>query len=177
MAKTELAASLAGELDPAPGARIIRGDIMRKRLMNVAPETRLPPTAYDDPTTESVYDGLCRESARALAVGTTAIVDMDFLGARERRKNYRYSRGSRGSLHRALVWRAGVLAHARHETRSRTCDQARSSGAALASQTDRFQCAPMARNTSGGRIHPDSCRLDLVADERLGRATGRAEAS
>jgi hypothetical protein len=40
-----------------------------------------------------------------------------------------------------------------------------------------IQCAPTARNASGRRIHPDSCRLDLVADERLGRATGRAEAS
>jgi hypothetical protein len=40
-----------------------------------------------------------------------------------------------------------------------------------------IQCAPTARNTSGGRIHPDSSRFDLVADERLCRVTGRAEAS
>ena len=40
-----------------------------------------------------------------------------------------------------------------------------------------IQCAPMARFTSGGRIHPESCRLALVADERHGRATGRVEAS
>jgi hypothetical protein len=40
-----------------------------------------------------------------------------------------------------------------------------------------IQCAPMARNTSGGRFHPDSSRFDLVADERLCRVTGRAEAS
>ena len=39
------------------------------------------------------------------------------------------------------------------------------------------ECAPTARITSGGRFHPESCRLALVADERLGRATGRAEAS
>ena len=25
-----------------------------------------------------------------------------------------------------------------------------------------FQCAPTARNTSGGRVNPDSCRVDLV---------------
>ena len=40
-----------------------------------------------------------------------------------------------------------------------------------------IQCAQMARVTSGGRFHPDSCRFDLVADERSVRATGQAEAS
>ena len=38
------------------------------------------------------------------------------------------------------------------------------------------QCAPTARNTSGGRIHPDSCRFDLVADRRSCRVTGGTEA-
>ena len=31
---------------PAPGARIIRSDTLRKRLMRVPPETRLPAEAY-----------------------------------------------------------------------------------------------------------------------------------
>ena len=38
------------------------------------------------------------------------------------------------------------------------------------------QCAPTARNTSGGRIHPDSCRFDLVADRRSCLVTGGTEA-
>ena len=38
--------------------------------------------------------------------------------------------------------------------------------AALLPATRISQCAPTARNTSGGRIHPDSCRFDLVADRR-----------
>jgi len=86
LAKTELAASLAGDLGPAPGARIVRGHVVRKRLMNLAPDARLPPTAYDEATTERVYDASCREAARALTGGTTAIVELDFLGAEERRK-------------------------------------------------------------------------------------------
>jgi len=40
-----------------------------------------------------------------------------------------------------------------------------------------IQCAPTAQITSGGRTHPSSNRLDSVADERLGRVTGRIEAS
>ena len=44
-------------------------------------------------------------------------------------------------------------------------------------QPGKIQCAPTARITSGGRFHPESCRLDLVADERFGRVTGWVEAS
>ena len=40
-----------------------------------------------------------------------------------------------------------------------------------------IQCAPTAQITSGGRTHPSSNRLDSVVDERLGRVTGRIEAS
>ncbi len=40
-----------------------------------------------------------------------------------------------------------------------------------------FWCAPKARVTSGGRIPPRKLSIDLVADERLGPATGRAEGS
>ena len=38
-------------------------------------------------------------------------------------------------------------------------------------------CAPRAQIISGGRIHLCSCRLDMVATERSGWATGRVEAS
>jgi len=86
LGKTELASALAVGLGPAPGARIIRGHIVRKHLVNVAQEARLPPAAFDEATTERVYDAVCREAARALAAGTTAIVDLDFLGPKERRE-------------------------------------------------------------------------------------------
>jgi hypothetical protein len=50
--------------------------------------------------------------------------------------------------------------------------------AAQRSQLARIiQCAPTARNTSGGRFHPENCRQAPVADERLGGVTCRAEAS
>jgi hypothetical protein len=38
------------------------------------------------------------------------------------------------------------------------------------------QCAQTARLTSGGRFHPESCRLGLVAGKRPGWVTGRVEA-
>jgi len=40
-------------------------------------------------------------------------------------------------------------------------------------ETFKTECAQMARVTSGGRFHPDSCRFDLVADEGLSGRPGR----
>src|SRR3546814_17867879 len=44
--KSTLAASLAHELGRAPGARILRSDVLRKRLAGVAPETSLDDSRY-----------------------------------------------------------------------------------------------------------------------------------
>src|SRR3990170_7794202 len=40
-----------------------------------------------------------------------------------------------------------------------------------------WQCAPKARIISGGGFHPDNCRLNPEAGERLGWVTGRVGAS
>src|SRR5215469_8930413 len=52
--KSTVAEALAPALKPAPGARIIRSDVLRKRLFSVAPEMKLPPSAYDSATTARV---------------------------------------------------------------------------------------------------------------------------
>ena len=84
--KSTLAQMLAAEFKPAPGARVIRSDVLRKRLFDVAPETRLPPSAYDDATTARVYAALQDQAAATLAGGYTAIVDAAFLRAEERER-------------------------------------------------------------------------------------------
>ena len=66
-------------------------------------------------------------------------------------------------------------------TRSHLCSERQLRGnvaalSAISCQAQISQCAPTARNTSGGRIHPDSCRFDLVADRRSCRVTGGTEA-
>ena len=48
-----------------PGARILRSDVIRKRLWGVAPETRLPPEAYGEALTRRVYAELCERAAAA----------------------------------------------------------------------------------------------------------------
>jgi uncharacterized protein len=82
--KSSIAQALAGDFLPAPGARIIRSDVVRKRLAGVAAETRLPRASYDLASAERVY-GASREAARqALAAGYSVLLDAAFLRAEER---------------------------------------------------------------------------------------------
>jgi uncharacterized protein len=82
--KTTLAYELAPDLGRAPGARVLRSDVLRKRLHGVAPETRLAPEAYAPECSHAVYRALCEEAAGALASGQAAIVDAVFLRPEER---------------------------------------------------------------------------------------------
>jgi aminoglycoside phosphotransferase family enzyme/predicted kinase len=82
--KSTLAQGLAPDFAPRPGARHLRSDVLRKSMSGVAPETRLPPAAYDTATTERVYAGLSSKAAAALAAGYVAVVDATFLRAPER---------------------------------------------------------------------------------------------
>lgn len=83
--KSTLAQALAPDLPPAPGARVVRSDVLRKRLFDVAPEVRLPPSAYETAVTERVYRGLHEQALTSLAAGYTVIVDAAFLREDERR--------------------------------------------------------------------------------------------
>jgi uncharacterized protein len=82
--KSSLAAALAPDFPPAPGARVIRSDVTRKTLFGVAPETRLPQQAYDRAANDKVYETVGEEAAAILASGYTAIVDAVFLAPEER---------------------------------------------------------------------------------------------
>jgi uncharacterized protein len=73
--KSTLAAALAPEFAPCPGARLLRSDVTRKLLCGVAPETRLPESAYRPEIGRRVYDALRRNAAAALAAGYSAIID------------------------------------------------------------------------------------------------------
>jgi uncharacterized protein len=82
--KTTLAQAIAPHVGRAPGARIVRSDVIRKRLHGVALERRLPPSAYDRSTNIRVYEALAREAAAALHDGQAVIADAAFLRADER---------------------------------------------------------------------------------------------
>jgi predicted kinase len=67
-----------------PGARIIRTDVVRKRLAGVAPETKLPAESYTREASARVYAEMLRLAEAALGAGCSVILDAAFLRAEER---------------------------------------------------------------------------------------------
>jgi aminoglycoside phosphotransferase family enzyme/predicted kinase len=82
--KSSLARRLAPTLGRAPGAVILRSDVVRKRRFGVAPRDRLPPEAYRRETSRAVYDSLAGRAATLVRAGHAAIVDAVFLDPKER---------------------------------------------------------------------------------------------
>ena len=82
--KSTIAKRLAPLIGLRPGARILRSDVIRKRLCGVAPETRLPPDAYTAEMSRRVYDAVRDKATAALRAGYCAIVDAVSLAPEER---------------------------------------------------------------------------------------------
>ena len=82
--KTTLAMGLAPLLGRAPGAIVLRSDVIRKRLAKVLPEQRLPEEAYTPERSREVYETLLREASAALNAGQSVIVDAVFALDQER---------------------------------------------------------------------------------------------
>jgi aminoglycoside phosphotransferase family enzyme/predicted kinase len=82
--KSTLAADLAPRLGRVPGAVLLRSDIERKRLFNVAETEKLPGSAYGETANEAVYERLCRKAALALRAGQAVVVDAVHSRAEER---------------------------------------------------------------------------------------------
>ncbi len=82
--KSTLARRLAPALGPAPGAVILRSDVVRKRLHGVASGDRLPPQAYRKEASRAVYDTRATRAAALVGAGHAAIVDAAFLDPKER---------------------------------------------------------------------------------------------
>jgi hypothetical protein len=97
--KSLLAQTLAPELPPPPGARVIRSDVVRKRLEGVALTARLPAASYTPAASRRVYAAMHEEIATALAAGRSAIADAVFASPDER------------AALSALARRAGVPFH------------------------------------------------------------------
>ena len=83
--KTTLAYNLAPRFGAAPGARVLRTDILRKRLAGERLTARLPAAAYTEEATQGVYYALFDQSAAMLASGHGVIADGVFARENERR--------------------------------------------------------------------------------------------
>lgn len=82
--KSTLARRFGGGIGRAPGARVIRSDVLRKRLAGVAPEVRLAAEHYSAETNAQVYTALGASAATALGAGQAVIADAVFARLEER---------------------------------------------------------------------------------------------
>jgi uncharacterized protein len=82
--KSTLAARLASDVGPAPGALHVRSDVERKRLFGVPETQRLERQHYRVGTAQRVYAILQDKARSALAAGHAAIIDAVFAKPEER---------------------------------------------------------------------------------------------
>ena len=82
--KSSLSLRLAPELGVAPGARVLRSDVLRKRRFDLMPVEKLPPEAYRPEVTALVYRELCERAATALKAGYAVVIDAVALREDER---------------------------------------------------------------------------------------------
>jgi hypothetical protein len=82
--KSTLAAALAPDVGPSPGAVHLRSDLERKAMLRVEETHRLGPEAYTAQANERVYAELFRKARLAAAAGHGVVVDAVFARAHER---------------------------------------------------------------------------------------------
>ncbi|RYD58515.1 MAG: aminoglycoside phosphotransferase [Sphingomonadales bacterium] len=82
--KSTLARLLGARLGRAPGGRVLRSDVFRKRLAGVPPETRLPPAHYTRLNDQHTYEALFESADDHLACGNSVVLDAVFMSRSER---------------------------------------------------------------------------------------------
>lgn len=82
--KSTLARALGHRIGQPPGARILRSDVLRKRIAGVPPETRLPAQSYSPSASIEVYRLLRSLAADHLAQGCAVIADAVYADPAER---------------------------------------------------------------------------------------------
>jgi len=82
--KSTLSQQLSTLTGRAPGARVIRSDVFRKRLAGVRPETRLPPAHYTPRNDRDTYEAMFESADDHLACGSSVILDAVFMNRSER---------------------------------------------------------------------------------------------
>jgi aminoglycoside phosphotransferase family enzyme/predicted kinase len=82
--KSTLARGLAPDLGAAPGAAILRSDVVRKELAGMAPTEALDPAHYTPQASARVYGTLMARAAAILAAGRSVVLDAVFRRPEER---------------------------------------------------------------------------------------------
>ncbi len=166
--KTTVAAALAPALGIAPGAVVLRSDVIRKRLMGVAPETRLGPEGYRDEVTRRVYATIRDEAKAALSAGYTAVADAVHARPHERAEIEAVARA-------AAVPFTGIWLDASAETLASRIAQRENDASDATAEVMRGQIGHVDGTISWRRLDVTGDATDAVARARsllLGRTEG-----
>jgi aminoglycoside phosphotransferase family enzyme/predicted kinase len=149
--KSTLAAALAPEL----GARVLRSDVIRKRLFEAAPETRLPASAYLPEVSNRVYETLRQKAPAALAAGYSVIIDAVSLRPEERHSFAAVAKAA--GVPFSGLWLAAPARTMEHRLRTRRGDASDASIEVLAQQL-RTDAGPMDWTVIDADAGAESCR-------------------
>lgn len=83
--KSRLARTLASFVGVAPGARIIRSDVVRKTLAGVDPLTRLEAEGYSPEMSHRTYQSVYEQTRSVLKGGHSVVADAVFASPQERK--------------------------------------------------------------------------------------------
>lgn len=83
--KSRIARVVAGMLETAPGARVVRTDTVRKRLSGVGFEDHLPADSYTVEASQKTYAACMKEARAILESGHPVVLDAVFAKPEERR--------------------------------------------------------------------------------------------
>ncbi len=122
--KSRLARALAPLFGAAPGAVVLRTDVLRKRLVGVSPETRLPEDAYTVEMSRRTYAAMLDIARRAMAAGFSVIADAVFARPDERQAIEEIARARGASFAGLWLEAKPSVARRRIETRSSNASDA-----------------------------------------------------
>lgn len=134
--KSAVAYGLAAA-DAAPGARVIRGDTIRRQLLDVPASERLPAMAYTAEISERVDAAMRDQAVRVLAGGFPVLLDATFL--RSDRRSAATAVAQAAGVPFAGVWLGAPLAGGVDPAAWPTIDARRGPAVALA-MAQRLTC-------------------------------------
>lgn len=82
--KSRAGRELARHIGARPGARVVRSDVLRKRIAGVHPLDKLGPEGYSAEMTEKTYTAVYEEARTVLTTGHSVIADCVFSRPEER---------------------------------------------------------------------------------------------
>jgi len=154
--KSTVAAAIADQVGPAPGARVLESDRIRKRLHGVQAEARLSSQAYRPAVSERVYAVLARDARAVLDSRHAVVADAVFERMACRERIERVAR-------EACVPFTGIWLHARAQTLLARVDARRGDASDATAEVVRAQMAARSGPVPWVRVDADAPPGEVAA--------------